>query len=218
MGQTRHVGFKKTEPPFSADLAVGLGHHALHGALMVFIGAVDVKKFETGHLALQMLPQQPEVKQLFGIAVHVQRPQAGHQARSVAEAQRAVSVCGGRTGIDEACAFVQGVTAQIAAAMEVVFHQKIRVPLNGGGTGPQMRHGADFPRQGVPTQEVVKTVAVQVIHILPLNQIAPFFGFGQIIHHHDFVQPQPVELPKQGAADKTRASGYDKHATPPLAC
>ena len=193
------------------DLTVGLDHHALHGALVVFVGAVNIEEFQADHLAVQFLPQQPEVEELLGVAVHVQRREAGDQGRIVAEPQTAVAVSGRGAGVDEARALVQGVAAEIAAVVEIVFHQKVRVALGGGGTGPQMDHGRDLPGQGVSLHQLVKAVAVQIVHIAAFDQIAPFLAAGQIVHHHDFVQIHAVQLPEQGAADKARAAGDHVH-------
>ena len=74
-----------------------------------------------------------------------------------------------------------------------------------------MDHGRDLPGQDVAPHQLVKAVAVQIVHIAAFDQIAPFLAAGQIVHHHDFVQIHAVQLPEQSAADKARAAGDHIH-------
>ena len=67
------AGFKKPQPSGGRYFLVGLAGHAAHVALVVFVGAINIEKFKAGHTVVQLVVQQPQIKQVFGIAVHVQR-------------------------------------------------------------------------------------------------------------------------------------------------
>ena len=60
---------------FQPDAVVNFAAES-HVALMVFVGAIDIKKFETGHVAVQLVVEQPQVKKVLGVTVHAgYRPQ-----------------------------------------------------------------------------------------------------------------------------------------------
>ena len=83
-----------------------------------------------------------------------------------------------------------------------------------------MDHGRDLPGQGVSPHQLVKAVAVQIVHIAAFDQIAPFLAAGQIVHHHDFVQIHAVQLPEQALPIKpappviTYIRASVRHASP----
>ncbi len=154
---------------------------------------------------------------MLGIAKKAQGAQAWQQIGIIAEAQFSVAVGGGGTGMDEACALVQGKAAEIATVLEIVFHEKVAVHRRGIGTGAQMDDGIEFPGQGIALHEVMKACAVHIVRIGMLGEIPPLFVPAQVVHHHHVLNPHGVELPQHGAADEAGASGNNVHGKPPRA-
>lgn len=66
------VGSKELDLAGFHDLMIGLQNDGAHITLVILSGAIDVEEFEPGNFAIQAFPERPEVKEVLGIAVHVE--------------------------------------------------------------------------------------------------------------------------------------------------
>ena len=118
--------------------------------------------------------------------------------------------------MNEPCALVQRIAADIAAELEIVLHQEVAVGLGGVGAGPKVNDRLHPARQGVPPDQIPEALQGDEVGVGELDEIAPFVVPAQMIHQHHVVNALPVELPEHGAAHEARAAGNDVHAEPPF--
>jgi len=58
------------------DLLVGLRDDTAHVALVIFVGSVDVEELQADDAVEDALAARPQIEELFGVAVHVERREA----------------------------------------------------------------------------------------------------------------------------------------------
>ena len=61
----RHVGFEKAHKALFLNLMKGFVDHATHVALVLFVGAVNVKIFETDNFIEYVFASCPKVEKVF---------------------------------------------------------------------------------------------------------------------------------------------------------
>ncbi|MCY1441656.1 hypothetical protein D9M71_579790 [compost metagenome] len=203
-----------------ADLAVGLvlveavqGDRG-HGALVLFVGAVDVEVAQADDLAARLwqLPAHALVEKEFRVAVNIQWPLAFTLFAKVASG--AIHRC--RRGIQQRHLQGLGGVEQVAAEAVVVVHHQAPVAFDGAGASALMQHGA-YLAELATAETRKKVVLVQVVGDFAVSQVAKLVAIAQVIDRDDLGFAALVEGLNQIATDKTGGAGDDNgHAMSPF--
>ena len=205
------VGFEQPHRPAGLDLRVRLADHAFHVALVVLVRAENIEEFQRRKPREQTLALGPQIEEMLGIAVGIERAQPVQRRWVVVETERAVAVGGRAGGVDEADAAIKAKAAQRLAVTIVVLHQVRGVALGGRGTGAQMDERLGRERVFAGLDEFEETHAVEIIGKAQAAQILPLLAGIQMVDDQDVVHAQAVELKDHAAADEPGPAGDDVH-------
>ena len=203
------VALEELHASGAQNLLVGLVDERAHLALMIFVGPENVEVFHAHDARQPADALRMQVEQVFGVAIHVQRPQPVQVLVLVVHALRSVAIRGGRGGIDEAGALLQRPACELLGVAEIIIGQIARVLLRGGGAGAEMEHRRELAEhRGVLGEVASKIARLHVIREFKRHEILPFFIGAQEIRHDDVGVSALIQGPDQRAADKTGATRH----------
>lgn len=134
----RAVGFEELHFAGVQDLAAGLMNKAAHVGLVVFVGAIDVEVLEADDLRQPAFTFCVEVKEVLGVAVHVERAQLVNVRLLVVHAVGSIAIGGSGGGIDETGLLGERPLAELLGELVVVAHEVVGVALGGGRAGSEV--------------------------------------------------------------------------------
>ena len=177
-----------------------------HVALVILVRAKDIEIFQAHNLVQKTGTLGVQIEKVFGIAIHVKRPQRVEHQFIVFHALGtvAVSCCGRR--IDKPRFVSQGPMRQLFGKLIIIPGQIRGVLFRGGGTSTHVENEIEFSQRTV-LQARQQVGGFDVISETQRRQIAPFFVRPQDVTNHDAVATAPVQRPNQCAADKTGTAG-----------
>src|SRR5690606_11321882 len=120
---------------------------APHLSLVCLVRPENVEVLETGDGGEEAAPGRPEVEELLGVAVHVERsqpPESLDGLVGVAHTLLARAIRRGRGGVEEADAAADRPSSQLTGELEVVADEVARVPLRGRRTGAHVEHEVEI--------------------------------------------------------------------------
>ena len=145
------------------DLVKGFENDAGHVALVIFIGAEHVEKLDARHLIFQLVPQNPQIENLLGVAVHVDRSEFRNFCVLVGKSLRSVAVRRGGTGVDEADIVIQRPFGERPRVGKIILPQVVRVALGRRRAGAHVNNGADLKRHVVIANHLEEIVLTEVV-------------------------------------------------------
>lgn len=184
---------------------------------MVFVRAVDVEEFEPGGGFEQVVALCPEIKAVFGVAVHVERAELIKLADVVLIAGRTVAVCcctGCVNETDVGIFFFLDPFGDAFGVKVVVAEQVVGVGFGGGAVCSHVNDGFNAGQcfvfeqfgEGGNGDDVVKTES---------GEVAPFsvVGVAEIVDNENLVDAKGVECVDHRTADKSGSACYNKHGS-----
>ena len=209
VGDTGAVALEQLDRAAVADLLVRFGDDAAHRALVVLVGAVHVEVLEPDRALQQLLAPQPQVEQVLGVPVHVERAQRV-RIEVLAHVVLARAVRRRRGRVDEARAARERPARDLLRAPHVVRDQVRRVALGRRRARAEMEHGRDVAeRVGLRGDAREELLGVQIVGEAQRHEVPPLLARAEPVDDDEIVAVLEVQMPHERAADQPGGPRHD---------